>query len=92
MNPHKYRKTKILTEVFLGKKIKVVRSSDISKQGIKGIIENETKNMFVIITKDGKKKVPKKECVFEIEINNIYEQVIGKDICYNLHDRIKKFA
>lgn len=93
MMNHKYpKKKRMLTEVFLGKRIRVIRSSDILKQGVEGFVENETKNMFIIITEKGVTKIPKKESVFEIELNGVYEQINGKDICYNLHDRIKKYA
>ena len=96
MITHKFLNTKmknIFTNVFLGRKIKVINSCDISKIGINGIIINETKNMFQIKDlKDNMKNIPKKECIFDIEINNNFERIDGKNICYNLAERIKKFS
>lgn len=92
----KFHNSKILTEIFLGRNIKVINSSDISKIGISGICINDTKNMFYIKFKTNNlisiKRIPKKECIFEIEINNDIQKIDGKDICYNLSDRLKKYA
>lgn len=94
MKTHKShnQNTKILTELFLGKKIKVLNSSDKSKIDLEGIVLNETKNCFEIKTKMGNKIVPKKECIFNIEINGVYEKINGEEICYNIAERIKKFS
>jgi ribonuclease P protein subunit POP4 len=83
---------KKLSQVFLGKKIQVINSSDRSKIGINGFVLNETKNCFEIETIVGKKIVPKKESIFNIELNGVNEKIDGKDICYNLSERIKKFS
>jgi len=87
-----HKNTKILSEVFLGKRIKVINSSDKSKINIEGIILNETKNCFEIKTNNNTKIVPKKESIFEIDINGVYEKIDGKEICYNLSERIKKYS
>jgi len=91
---HKSHNTKNYTEIFLGKRVKIINSSDISKLNIEGTIVEETKNMFFIKTKKQTeiKKIPKKECIFNIEINGENKIIDGKEICYNLADRIKKFA
>jgi RNase P/RNase MRP subunit p29 len=92
MIAHKSHNTKNYTEIFLGKRVKIINSSDISKLNIEGIIVEETKNMFFIDVKNDVKKIPKKECIFNIEINGENKIIDGKEICYNLADRIKKFA
>ncbi|PIU22330.1 MAG: hypothetical protein COT14_01625 [Candidatus Diapherotrites archaeon CG08_land_8_20_14_0_20_30_16] len=92
MAAHKSLNEKLFAEVYLGKKIKVIASSDMSKQGIEGQILGETKNLFLIETTKGQKKIPKKECVFEIEINKNFEMIDGKNICYNIAERIKKYG
>jgi len=94
MTNHKSHNTKNYTEIFLGKRVKIINSSDISKLNIEGTIIEETKNMFFIKTKKQEevKKIPKKECIFNIEINGENKIIDGKEICYNLADRIKKFA
>jgi len=38
------------------------------------------------------KKISKKECIFNIEINEENKIINGREICYNLADRIKKYA
>ncbi len=87
MMNRKYPK-ETLTMIYLGKNISVSKSSDKSKENICGIVLKETKNMFFIKTNNDVKKIPKKECLFKIEN---YE-IEGKDICYTLADRIKKYA
>jgi len=91
MTFHKSQHKKVLTEVYLGKQLTVVNSSDVSKVGVKGRVLDETKNLFVIDINGKKKKIPKKECVFELEGYKGFE-IDGKDICYNIADRIKKYA
>ena len=94
MKTHKShnQNTKILSEVFLGKKIRVLNSCDKSKIDLDGFVLNETKNCFEIKTKNGNKNIPKKECIFNIEINGVYEEIDGKEICYNIAERVKKFS
>lgn len=81
-----------LTEIFLGKQIKVLCSGDSTKIGLKGIVQDETKNMFLIKTKKGIKKIPKEDNIFEIEIEEKMKEIKGNDICYILADRIKKYS
>lgn len=83
---------KNLTEVFLGRKIKVLCSGDSTKIGLKGIVQDETKNMFSIKAKKGIKKIPKEDNIFEIEIEGKMKEIKGNDICYILADRLKKYA
>lgn len=83
---------KNLTEIFIGKKINVLCSGDSTKIGLKGIVQDETKNMFCIKTKKGIKKIPKEDNIFEIEIEGKMIEIKGKDICYILADRIKKYC
>ena len=94
MVAHKSHSTKTFTEVFLEKRIKIINSSDLSKKDLQGIIVDETKNMFFIKTKNENivKKIPKKECIFDIEINGENKIIDGKEICYNIAERIKKYA
>ena len=71
---------------FLGRFVKVYKSSDILKKNIKGIILNETKNMFYILSKDKILKIPKKECIFMFD-NKIID---GRKILFRPEERIKK--
>ena len=87
MMNHKYHKED-LSEIYLTKQIKVLESSDKTKENIEGIVFKETKNMFFIKTNDNEiKKIPKKECIFMIDKKIIN----GEKICYRLAERIKKY-
>ena len=46
---------------WIGLQAKVVESTDPNRIGIQGRIVDETKNLVVIETKKGEKKLPKKE-------------------------------
>lgn len=46
---------------LIGKKIKVKKTKNKSLEGIKGTVINETKNMIVIKTKKGEKKLIKNQ-------------------------------
>ncbi|KIV93793.1 hypothetical protein PV10_04982 [Exophiala mesophila] len=54
---------------FHGAEFQVVRSGDLGKVGIKGIVVRDTKFTFVVVTpKDEVKTLPKKDTVFRYEI------------------------
>ncbi|MDD3083906.1 MAG: ribonuclease P protein subunit [Candidatus ainarchaeum sp.] len=75
----------ILVHEMIGMNVKVIESSDKQRIGVKGKIIDETKNTFIL---EGKKIIPKKECVFEFDIG---EKVIvnGKDILKRPEERLK---
>ena len=75
-----------LRQEFIGLKAKVLESSDASLEGIEGVIIDETKNMLIIETKKGIKKIAKDIAIFEIN-GNIVD---GKKIKYRPEDRIGK--
>lgn len=75
-----------LRQEFIGLKAKVLESSDASLKGIEGVIIDETKNMLIIETKKGIKKIAKDIAIFEINGN----VVDGKKIKYRPEDRIGK--
>jgi ribonuclease P protein subunit POP4 len=54
---------------FHGAEIEVVRSRDVGRVGIKGIVVKETRGVFEVVTKDkGVKTVPKEHTVFRFEV------------------------
>jgi RNase P/RNase MRP subunit p29 len=59
-------KTSVTTE-FIGKKIRVVSSTNKNVAGLAGIVVDETKSLFVIDTQTGRKKVQKHGSVFEAD-------------------------
>ncbi len=69
-------------DVFIGKHIKVVQSTNAEQIGMEGTIVDETKNTFVV---DGKTLI-KDHAVFEID----GKEVQGKDILGRTEERIKK--
>lgn len=67
-----------LKDEFLGKKIKIIKSPMKHQENLEGIIVDETKNTFTILTKDGEKKVLKSKREFLIEETKINGDKIQK--------------
>ncbi len=76
---------------FIGLEAAVEKSSDKNKEKIAGTVIDETKNLFLIRTKNGVKKVPKKEAVFLFSLGNEKAVVDGKKIVVRPEDRTKHF-
>ncbi len=81
----------ILMGELIGKRVKIIKSSNINIMGLQGKVIDETKNTFIIETSDGQKVVPKKENVFRFYLNDHYIDVPGKLLTYRPHERIKKY-
>jgi len=75
-----------LRHEFIGLKAKVMMSRDKSLEGVEGKIIDETKNMLIIETEKGIKKIAKDVAVFEIDGH----KVNGKKIRYRPEERIRK--
>jgi len=75
-----------LRQEFIGLKAKVLASKDPSLKGIEGTIIDETKNMIIIETNRGIKKIAKD--IVKLEING--KIVEGRKIKYRPEDRIGK--
>ncbi len=71
-----------------GLKVKIIKSTDKTKK-ITGKIIKETKNLFVLETKKGEKKIPKKEIEIEFQIKEKKIKIEGKKIMFKPEDRIK---
>lgn len=56
-----------MTELLIGKTIKITETKNKTMQEITGKVINETKNLLVIETNEGIKKLIKKQIKFEIE-------------------------
>lgn len=76
---------------FIGLEAGVFDGSDKSREKISGKIVDETKNLFLIRTNSGVKKVPKKESVFEVFVGKERVLVEGKKIVVRPAERIKQF-
>jgi ribonuclease P protein subunit POP4 len=78
--------SKAYRDEFIGKSIRVSRSSNPSEVGLTGYVVDESRNMLVIDTETGEKKLIKKNVVIEMNGKIIY----GKDIVGRPEDRIKR--
>ncbi len=79
----------ILKEEWIGKQVKIVNSTNKYNIGIKGKIINETKNIFVLQTDKGDKKIMKSNNVFQAEYNNKKVNVKGSALLGSPEERIK---
>ena len=89
----------MLKEEFLGMSLEVVSSPAKGVVTLSGIIIDETKESFVILTNDGQKKtLLKRQITFTLSRPDMTDvlpgiskiEIDGKKICYRSHDRIKK--
>jgi ribonuclease P protein subunit POP4 len=85
----------ILGHEIIGLNLKVIKSTDKAREGIKGVVVDETQNTFVVLGKHGKNEkkfiLPKKECEFEIDLED--EKVIfkGIDVLKKPEERVKDY-
>jgi len=84
-------KENILIHELIGLKVKVINSLSIPYIGLSGTVVDETKNTFVISTKKGEKRIPKKGCVFLFSLPDKSKvKVVGEHIAFRPYDRPKK--
>jgi len=74
-----------------GLNTKIIKSTDKKKEKITGKIIKETKNLLVLETKKGEKKIPKKEVEIELKVKGKKIKIEGKKILFKPEDRIKMF-
>ncbi len=86
----KRRKEDYLRLPFIGREAEVIKSKDPGKQGIKGIVVDETKNTFTIRTAKKDVVIPKKGNRFKIWFDDAVLEVEGDIITQRPYDRIKK--
>ena len=81
---------KELMKEFVGREVRVVRSTTDSLNGVRGVILDETKNTFLVLTTRKRRIiVPKNVCVFEIKFDDRWVRIVGKDIMMRPEDRTK---
>jgi len=71
----------MIKEEFIGKKAEVLYNTE----NFAGVIVNETKNMIWIETKNGVKKIIKKNAIIKFQD----KKISGKKITKRPHERIK---
>jgi len=76
----------MMKEEFIGMKVRIEKCTDPSLQGMEGVVVDETRNMMVIESREGIKKVAKKIATFNIGGFTID----GRKINYRPEDRIRK--
>lgn len=82
---------KLLRADFHGAIISVVRSKCPSYVGTTGILVQELRHVFKIITKEDKLKViPKRNSVFEVEINGFVSHIYGNKFEQRASERSSK--
>lgn len=84
-NGYEINDKNILNHEIIGLDVCVKKSNDQKKIGVKGKIIDETKNTIVL---ENGKILPKKECIFEFDINKKIE-IAGEKIMKRPEDRIK---
>ena len=82
--------TNITRHEWIGLCVEVVDAQNKNLIGIKGEIVDETKNLFVIETSCGEKKILKKGVKFRIEVDNQKLIIDGDMLVGKSEDRIKK--
>lgn len=75
---------------LIGLKVQVIKSTNKNIEGLEGDIVDETRQTFIIRTKNGEKTVIKNECVFLFYLPKVCVRVEGKILIARPEDRIKK--
>ncbi|XP_043266579.1 ribonuclease P protein subunit p29 [Venturia canescens] len=78
---------------YHGAIISVVQSKETNLVGTRGIVLQETKNCFRIVTpRNTLRTIPKSSSVFRFHLPDAHLQVYGKEICFKPAERsVKKF-
>ena len=82
-------KKDLLKIEWVGSHVKVIGSKNKTYMDIEGMIADETKHTFTILSKNTRKKVLKAQCVFEISVKMNTYKVDGKLLEKRSEERIK---
>ncbi|MDD3159688.1 MAG: ribonuclease P protein subunit [Candidatus ainarchaeum sp.] len=85
---YEINKENISNHELIGLKLKVVNSTDKKRIGLNGMVIDETKNTLKILQGEKIVILPKIECDFEFDINELVV-IKGKDILKRPEDRVK---
>ncbi|MFX0163133.1 MAG: ribonuclease P protein component 1 [Candidatus Hodarchaeota archaeon] len=82
----------IIQHELIGLKVFIIKATDKGYEGLKGIIIDETRNMFIIRSNSDKVyKIPKKVCVFRFDLpDNLMVEVKGSLLVGKPENRLKK--
>ncbi len=85
-----YDNRNIILNELIGLRVRVLYSLDKKQRGISGIVIDETKNMLVLETKGGIKRVVKSISGFRFYSGRSSFKVDGKEINFRPHERTGK--
>ncbi|AJF60350.1 MAG: ribonuclease P protein subunit [Candidatus Diapherotrites archaeon] len=84
-------KQNILVHELIGLNVRVVGGTDASRNRLTGKVVDESKNLLVVESSNGIKKIPKKEAVFCFRLGKSSVRVDGSSICFRPEDRTRVF-
>ncbi|HLC32799.1 MAG TPA: ribonuclease P protein subunit [Candidatus Nanoarchaeia archaeon] len=73
------------SDVWVGKRIRIITSKNPSLIGLEGVMVDETQNMIKMETANGKRNVQKASCVLEVD----GQRVEGSKVLFAPQDRMK---
>ncbi len=85
-----FNKKMLARSELIGLDVEVIESENRFNKGLKGKVIDETKNMFIIETKKGKKSIIKDQCIFEFKLKEKNIQINGKSLTTRPEERIKQ--
>lgn len=81
----------LIFHTFIGLEVEILCSGMRNCQGLRGRVVNETKNLLVIETPKGEKRIPKGGCTFRFFLDDdTTMDVLGKTIAFRPEERAKK--
>ncbi len=80
----------ILADELIGLQVRVEKSTDPGREGLRGKVVDETRNTLVVDTGRGEKVLPKAECIFAFHYKGRWVRVDGRLLVARPEDRIKK--
>ena len=78
----------IVVHELIGLETEIVNSSNKEILGLRGIIVDETKSMFVIKTSNGFKKIPKEQNNWKFSVQSEEIVLHGSNLCKRPFDRV----
>ena len=73
---------------MIGLESEIIQATNSQIVGLTGIIVDETKNMLMINTENGIKKIPKDSTTWKFSINNTEKQIEGSTLMKRPHERL----
>jgi ribonuclease P protein subunit POP4 len=83
-------KIRAVKQELIGVEVRVVRSRNAFNIGLAGKVVDETKNMLILQTKNGRKKLIKEQNTIEFKMGNKKIRINGKLLQGRPEERIRK--